>query len=74
MVVNQYRICEGGKCESYTEVALDIQKKLNLEDVKIDPETGIITYKNPQNCRVDEKLLEEAARAPGRNIQFEVCE
>lgn len=74
MKMVNYRICDGGVCESYTAVAMDIQNKLDLEDVRIDPDTGEITYANPRNCRVDEKLLEEAARAPGRNIEFEVCD
>lgn len=74
MEVSKYKICEGAKCESYTAVAMDIQQKLDLDDVRIDPAIGELSYKNPRNCRVDEKLLEDAARAPGRNIEFQVCE
>lgn len=74
MEVTKYKVCEGGICESYTAVAMDIQNRLDLEDVRIDPATGELSYKNPKNCHVDEKLLEEAARAPGRNIEFQVCD
>lgn len=74
MKIVRYRICAGGVCESCTALALDIERKLGLENVTIDPETGEISYDNPKDCRVDEKLLEEAARHPGRNIEFEVCE
>lgn len=74
MKVVQYRICAGSVCESYTKVACDIERKLGLENVTIDPETGKISYDNPKNCHVDEKLLEEAAKHPDRKIEFEVCE
>lgn len=74
MKIVHYRICAGGVCESYAAAALDIERKLGLENVKIDSETGKISYDNPKGCHVDEKLLEEAARHPDRNIEFEVCE
>lgn len=70
----QYKVCNGSHCESYTELARDIESKLDIENVHVDPGTGILSFDNPRNCRVDEKLLEEAARHPERNIQFEVCE
>jgi len=73
MEITEYRVCNGSECESYTAVAMDIEDRLGLKNVRIDPQTGKVTYDNPQNCRVDEKLLEEAARNPGRNIEFEVC-
>lgn len=74
MEVAKYKVCHGGQCESWTAVAMDVEKNLGLANVRIDPETGKVFYDNPKSCRVDERLLEEAARKPGRNIQFEVCE
>ena len=74
MNIVKYRICSGGECESYEGLAMDIENKLGLENVKIDLDTGELSYDNPQNCRVDEHLLEEAVKQPGRNIQFEICE
>lgn len=74
MEITRYKVCKGGVCESYTELAADIEEKLGLKNVAIDAESGKLSYDNPKNCRVDERLLEEAARKPGRNIEFEVCE
>lgn len=74
MEIIRYTICKGSVCESYTAVAADIEEKLGLENVTIDPDTGALAYDNPKNCRVDERLLEEAARKPGRKIEFEVCD
>lgn len=69
-----YRVCEGGKCESYDQVAKDIQSRMGLENVRIDPASRVLSYDNPKNCQVDERLLEEAASNPGRNIAFELCD
>lgn len=73
MEVTKYRVCKGSECESFSAVAMDIQDKLGLENVRIDSDTGEVSYDNPKNCRVDERLLEEAAANPGRNIEFEQC-
>lgn len=74
MEEKKYRVCEGGTCDSYANVAKDIQNKLGLENVTIDPNSRVLAYDNPKSCRVDERLLEEAAKQPGRNIRFEICE
>lgn len=74
MEITRYKVCGGGECESYTAVAMDIEENLKLKNVRVDPATGEVAYENPGNCHVDEKLLEEAARKPGRNIRFEICE
>ena len=73
MEITRYRVCSGSQCESYAAVATDIEKKLDLKNVRINAETGELVYENPKSCQVDEKLLEEAASSPGRNIQFEKC-
>lgn len=74
ITVKKYRVCGDLGCESVTAVTTDIENALGLDNVRIDPETGDLTYDNPQNCHVDEHKLEEAARKPGRDIQFEICE
>ncbi len=74
MEITKYKVCGDLGCESLTVIAGDIQANLDLENVAIDPDTGVLRYDNPKNCRVDEHKLEEAARKPGRHIQFEVCE
>ena len=76
METTTYKVC--GNCDrdvdTYRKVSLDIQDKLGLENVYINMDTGEVRYDNPRNCHVDERKLEEAARQPGRDIQFEVCE
>lgn len=73
MTMMKYKVCQGAQCESFTEAAKDIEKKLGLANVKIDSVSFELSYDNPNNCQVDEKRLEEAASAPGRAIQFEIC-
>lgn len=55
-------------------LAQDIQKGLDLENVHIDKNTKKLSYDNPRNCRVDEQLLLEAVKQPGKNINFELCD
>lgn len=73
MKETKYRMCSGSQCESFTDVAANIQNRLGLEKVSIDPASRVLSYENPRNCRVDERLLEEAASNPGKKIEFEIC-
>ena len=74
MEIRKYRVCGDLGCELYEAVVTDIEDGLDLENVRINPETGELSFDNPRNCQVDERKLEEAARRPDRHIEFEVCE
>lgn len=73
MEVRKYRVCGDLGSETPTSLTKDIQSTLGLANVRIDIKNGELSFENPGNCHVDEHMLEEAARRPGRNVRFEVC-
>ena len=74
MEITRFKVCDSTSCEIYDEIALAIEEVLELEKVKIDQETGELSFDNPENCRVDERELKDAVRKLGRNVEFKVCE